>query len=475
MTSNTSIDATMETAIAAQRAGRNDEATRLYRAVLQQQRDHAVANHNLGVLTAQRGDLPRSLPLFEAALQAQPGEPIFWLSYARGLVFAGRAGEAVETLWSARQRGFTGPSFDALASQAITRQDPAEKAPHTAETLDRLGSALAERGDIDNAIHAFRQAIDLKPDFAEAHFHLGSVLSETGQIAQGFAHFMRRAELVHGSAAATCDKPARPDPMHRLKHDREQREYFASFGAGIDAVTGAATANGGGYFHVENGARLEQPAVNPDNATAELFTQWREGSPQLVVIENFLTEPALKQLRRYCAGSTIWRRNYAAGYIGATPEDGFACPLLAQIAEEIQATYAEILRNHRFRYLGAFKYDSELSTGTNTHADNSAVNVNLYIAPDDANLDASSGGMKIWDVGAPDEASMRRNNGDEDAARDFLARSGAKATVVPHRANRAVIFKSALFHKTDDCRFKEGYLNKRINVSLLFGNLGDPT
>ena len=103
------------------------------------------------------------------------------------------------------------------------------------------------------------------------------------------------------------------------------------------------------------------------------------------------------------------------------------------------------------------------------------MNVNLYIAPDDANLDASSGGMKIWDVGAPDEPSMRRYNGDEDAARDFLARSGATATIVPHRANRAVIFKSALFHKTDDCRFKEGYLNKRINVSLLFGNLGDPT
>jgi hypothetical protein len=38
-----------------------------------------------------------------------------------------------------------------------------------------------------------------------------------------------------------------------------------------------------------------------------------------------------------------------------------------------------------------------------------------------------------------------------------------------------VIFKSALFHKTDDCRFRTGYLDRRINVSLLFGRLGDPT
>ena len=47
-------------------------------------------------------------------------------------------------------------------------------------------------------------------------------------------------------------------------------------------------------------------------------------------------------------------------------------------------------------------------------------------------------------------------------------------TIVPHRANRAVIFDSALYHRTDHCRFTEGYLNKRINVSLLFGDFGTP-
>jgi hypothetical protein len=40
---------------------------------------------------------------------------------------------------------------------------------------------------------------------------------------------------------------------------------------------------------------------------------------------------------------------------------------------------------------------------------------------------------------------------------------------VAHRANRALIFKSDLFHNTSDCRFREGYLHTRINISLLFG------
>lgn len=41
---------------------------------------------------------------------------------------------------------------------------------------------------------------------------------------------------------------------------------------------------------------------------------------------------------------------------------------------------------------------------------------------------------------------------------------------VAHRANRAVIFASSLFHKTDECSFRQGYLNKRINVSSLYGD-----
>ena len=100
------------------------------------------------------------------------------------------------------------------------------------------------------------------------------------------------------------------------------------------------------------------------------------------------------------------------------------------------------------------------------------MNVNLYIAPDDANLDPDSGGMEIWDAAAPDVQTMRRLNGSEELVRAFLKQSGAKRTVIPHRANRAVIFKSTQFHKTDRFRFKSDYLSQRINISLLFGQFG---
>lgn len=531
---NSSVDATLELAIAEHRAGRAAEAERLYSIILQTQPGHPQANHNLGALVAQRGEITRGLHHFKMALEADSNQSIFWLSYARGLLLAGHLDDAVEVLEKGKQHGHSGPAFSALMSEIRAGQsrntvgsDPdgdyaeavkfhqagrikeavalyqhvAAARPGHAAVYCNLGNGLASLGRYDQAIAAFRRALDitqddhdvllclgnaltiiggideavasyrraiaLKPDFAEAHYHLGSVLSENERIAEGFAHFTRRAELVYESGAAP--PRTKPDPLHKTKHDQEQRDYLAGGLATDDASAVAA------IFRLEEGSRLTGPAVNTANATPEIFERWKSSWPQLVVLDDFLMPEALEKLRRFCAGSTIWRRVYDAGYIGATPEDGFACPLLAQIVEETRDAFSVILGAHKFHYLGAFKYDSELSTGTNTHADNSAVNVNLYITPDDANLDPAGGGMDIWDVAMPIGVDMRIYNGDEAAAREFLKRSNARATTIPHRANRAIIFKSDLFHKTSPFRFKEGYLNKRINVSLLFGQRGAAT
>jgi hypothetical protein len=116
----------------------------------------------------------------------------------------------------------------------------------------------------------------------------------------------------------------------------------------------------------------------------------------------------------------------------------------------------------------AFKYDSTLS-GTAIHADEAAVNVNFWITPDEANLDPESGGLVLWDVAAPMDWDFAKFNSDSPAIHDFLKKAGAKSLTVPYRCNRAVIFDSDLFHETDKIHFKEGYLNRRINVTMLFG------
>ena len=90
---------------------------------------------------------------------------------------------------------------------------------------------------------------------------------------------------------------------------------------------------------------LERLGGKRPNA-AEIAEQWRTRKPQIVVIDNLLTQAALEKLRRFCWGSTIWRRVYDDGYLGAMPEHGFAAPLLAQIAEELGAIFPTVIGAH---------------------------------------------------------------------------------------------------------------------------------
>lgn len=347
-----------------------------------------------------------------------------------------------------------------LADAAATFQRVLALNAKDVQAQINLGNVLRLQGQLDDAATAYRRAIALQPAMPLAHANLGTVLCESGRTEESFAAFRRHAQLVYGTGANAA---AAPEPVapHKAQHDREQREYLRTHDA-------AGTPSAGDVFRLEDGSRIAGPAVSPDASAGDITRQWETSRPQLVVIDNLLTDAALEKLRRFCWGSTIWRKVYQNGYLGALPEHGFACPLLAQITEELRSAYPAILGEHPLLQLWGFKYDSRLN-GISLHADFAAVNINFWITPDDANLDPDSGGLIVWDIAAPLDWGFAKYNDDVAAARDFLTRAGARPVKIPHRANRAVIFDSDLFHETDRIVFKEGYLNRRINITMLYG------
>ena len=105
----------------------------------------------------------------------------------------------------------------------------------------------------------------------------------------------------------------------------------------------------------------------------------------------------------------------------------------------------------------------------NLHADFAEVNLNLWITPEDANLDKSSGGLVVYDKASPKNWKFSDYNNNQFKIKDFIEKSHAKEVVIPYKENRIVIFDSALFHKSDDFKFKPGYENRRMNVTFLYG------
>jgi hypothetical protein len=210
--------------------------------------------------------------------------------------------------------------------------------------------------------------------------------------------------------------------------------------------------------------------------SAAIECRFLELPPGLVVVDNFLAPDALDELRAFCLESTIWSANrYAHGRLGAFFESGFNCPLLLQIADETRHALPRVIGDrYPLRQLWAFKYRDVLPEDSSTHADFAAVSVNLWITPDHANLDPRSGGLVVYDIDAPPQWSFERyQNTQWSDLSPFLASRNARATMIPYRQNRAVIFNSDLFHGTAALRFRPEYENHRINVTMLFGDRED--
>ncbi|WP_328940728.1 tetratricopeptide repeat protein [Streptomyces sp. NBC_00250] len=207
-----------------------------------------------------------------------------------------------------------------------------------------------------------------------------------------------------------------------------------------------------------------------DPATVE--EQYVANAPGVVTVDDFLSQEALDELYRFSLESTVWFGNrYDHGRLGSLMQDGFVCPLLTQIAEELRAALPRLIGDrYPLRQIWGFKCGPEVPADVTTHADFAAVNVNFWITPDAANADEHSGGLVVHDVDAPLSWGFDSYNGRQDLIRPFLRSRGARSITIPYRQNRAVIFNSDLFHASDAVRFRPGYENLRINVTMLYGD-----
>jgi tetratricopeptide (TPR) repeat protein len=67
--------------------------------------------------------------------------------------------------------------------------------PESVDVHNYLGIALAEKGQLDEAIAQFRQSLQLDPDSARTHWHLGAALASHGARQDAIEHLRRSVEL----------------------------------------------------------------------------------------------------------------------------------------------------------------------------------------------------------------------------------------------------------------------------------------
>jgi predicted O-linked N-acetylglucosamine transferase (SPINDLY family) len=173
------LDQQLESGISHHQAGRLADAERIYRQILAQQPDHAVAMHLLGVIARQVGRCDLAVDLIRRAIALRP-------NYAEA---HGNLGNALKDM---------GQLDEAIASYRLAiRLNPDDALAH-----NNLGNALKDTGKLDQAIAAYRQAIGFKPGFAEAHNNLGVALQSKGQLDQAIASQQQAIRLQPDFAEA---------------------------------------------------------------------------------------------------------------------------------------------------------------------------------------------------------------------------------------------------------------------------------
>jgi hypothetical protein len=75
---------------------------------------HPDANHNLGVVAVSVNKADLALPLFKAALEANPKVEQFWLSYINALIKEKQFDNAKQVLEQGKNQGVVGEKVDAL-------------------------------------------------------------------------------------------------------------------------------------------------------------------------------------------------------------------------------------------------------------------------------------------------------------------------------------------------------------------------
>jgi hypothetical protein len=219
--------------------------------------------------------------------------------------------------------------------------------------------------------------------------------------------------------------------------------------------------------HIAPDVAIDGPLINPRLEFREIEDRYLAARPNVMTVDELLTPAALQALRRFCTDSTIWN-HVKEGFLGAYTQDGFCSALLLRLARELRACLPRVIRRFPLQTMWGYRYDSRCP-GIGIHADGAAVNVNFWITEDDANLDSASGGLLVYPHEPPREWGFTRSNSDPAAVRAYLESLGSVPMRIPYRANRAVIFDSDLYHATDQLHFKSGYLNRRTNITLLYG------
>ena len=191
---------------------------------------------------------------------------------------------------------------------------------------------------------------------------------------------------------------------------------------------------------------------------------WKFSIEDINVWDNFFTDKCLAILRH----RVLYGKHFDKKYDNYNAIDYYKnTDYLSELIAHELSTKLDL---PEFQRAWSFVYDHE-GIGASLHSDPSIVNLNVWVSTDSIIKDKSKNGLTIYKVKPP--KTWRRsewNNVNPKKALEYIKTKKVKPTQVPYKSNRAIFFDGAYFHASNSVSTKEGFENKRISYTMLFGS-----
>jgi len=178
---------------------RGEEAISAFRNAISFQDDNAAFHHNLGIATMAAEQFPESEEAYRQATILNPFNVDHFIGLGSALRKQKRAAEAEEVMREAVKKtpdSLLAVNELALALDAQGKTKEAEKTYRKALDIGEapalyfnLGNMLKDQHRADEALLAYDRAIELKPNFAEAHVHAAYVMLLKGNFELGWREY----------------------------------------------------------------------------------------------------------------------------------------------------------------------------------------------------------------------------------------------------------------------------------------------
>jgi hypothetical protein len=196
--------------------------------------------------------------------------------------------------------------------------------------------------------------------------------------------------------------------------------------------------------------------------------QYAETSPyNYAVIDNFLAPDACSEVLAHLVNSKGWAFMNVEGSQSVLVVRNFNLPLINEIASAAVDKLAGVLGGLSLVEHSAFMNRS--NDGLSIHSDNGLATLNIYLTPDEFNLDPATGGLWLYDVKRGENQALHEFNSQPWCTEYYKKHTKGGAARVGYAFNRAVLFDARTLHAAERMRFAcKSVASHRLNLALRF-------